>query len=138
MSTILNSDLEDLRCMSQLTDVPVCDWIHMDHGWVPMVALQGWCMPKDCFIMLWFWFMSNGKVYHKHWDHDTWNQVLCELNPGDHVQNKKCADYLFTWIHDKLVSRIMQDSDQDARYRTFTRVLEQLAESEPHTASACA
>ncbi len=138
MSTILNSDLEDLRCMSQLTDVPVCDWIHMDHGWVPMVALQGWCMPKDCFIMLWFWFMSNGKVYHKHWDHDTWNQVLHELNPGVNTENKKRADYLLTWIHDKLVSNIMKDSDLQKMNQTFSRVINQLTESLPHTASACA
>jgi hypothetical protein len=124
--------------MSQLTDVPVCDWIHLGHGWVPMVALQGWVMPKDCFIMLWFWFMSNGKVYHKHWDHDTWNQVLMELNPAPDSKHQNYKDHVLTCIHDRLVSRIMQDSKLDEKYDIFTRVITQLQESEPQTACACA
>lgn len=47
---------------------------------MPLVAVTDWILPKDAFVMIWFWFMLDAKVYNKYWDHHTWDPIIHALN----------------------------------------------------------
>jgi uncharacterized membrane protein YbaN (DUF454 family) len=125
---LLTDQLQELRMASQFSDVPMCEWINQDGCQIPVVACNNWVMPKDCFIMLWFWLSCDGRVYHKLWDDHAWSPILRELN----VHNKVPAQYesrMLEYIYMMLYAR-MSVWEPDAKHANFARILTELAEEE--------
>jgi hypothetical protein len=73
-------DCQDLLTMSKMSETAIAGWVNINQDQMPLVAVADWILPKDAFVMLWFWFMLDAKVYNKYWDHHTWDPVIHALN----------------------------------------------------------
>ena len=69
-------DCQDLLTMSKMSETAIAGWVNINQDQMPLVAVADWILPKDAFVMLWFWFMLDAKVYNKYWDHHTWTQLF--------------------------------------------------------------
>lgn len=116
---------------SQFSDVPMAMWVNQNGCVFPVVACGDWVLPKDCFVMLWFWVMAGGKIYSKLWRHEVWNPVLWDLNPDHQTQiPHKFKENIFEWVFIKVYPRIQAWQPQ-FHYDQIERILQELAEDCP-------
>lgn len=73
-------DCQDLLTMSRMSETAIAGWVNINKDKMPLVAVADWILPKDAFVMIWFWFMLDAKVYNKYWDHHTWDPIIHALN----------------------------------------------------------
>lgn len=81
-------ELETLLTMSKLSDTAISDWVETDQGHIPLVAVADWILPKNAFVMVWYWYMLGNKIYAASWDAAKWDTIIYELNKN------KVDDYL--------------------------------------------
>lgn len=84
--------------MSRLSETAIAGWVMVDDQQIPLVAVADWILPKDAFVMVWFWFMLDAKVYNKYWDHATWDPVIHALNKEKIQSNLKLSFLQGKWL----------------------------------------
>lgn len=126
MQQLLTDQLQELCIASEFSNVPMCMWINQDGYMMPVVACHSWIMPKDCFIMLWFWVVCDGRVFNKQWDHQAWSPILCELNPHKQVPTEY-ESRILEYIH-MLLHAHVSTWEPDVKYANFERILDDLAQ----------
>ena len=73
-------ELDALLTMSRLSDTAIGGWLQTDQEITPVVAVADWILPKDVFVMVWFWYMLDSKLYSKKWDNEKWDPIIFGLN----------------------------------------------------------
>ena len=126
MQQLLTEQLQELRIASEFSDVPMGAWLNQNGCIMPVVACNNWIMPKDCFVMIWFWLVCNGRMYGKLWDDHSWSSILQDLNPDKQVPTQyetRMLEYIYMQVQQYIISW-----DPELRYANFERILDDLAQ----------
>lgn len=73
-------ECRELLTMSMLSNTAIGGWIHIEDGQIALVAVADWILPKDAFVMLWFWYLLDSKIYMKEMSHKKWDPIIRSLN----------------------------------------------------------
>ena len=101
-------DCQDLLTMSRMSETAIAGWVNINKDKMPLVAVADWILPKDAFVMIWFWFMLDAKVYNKYWDHHTWDPIIHALNEDKIKSQPKLRFQEGKWLDICYLSMITQ------------------------------
>jgi hypothetical protein len=72
--------VEMLRTQSILSGEPVGGQLLTDDGFMNLVGIDQWVVPKYTFVTLWMWLMLQGKPYAAKVNHTELDPTLLALN----------------------------------------------------------
>lgn len=128
----MHSQVEELRTVSMLSDMPVGEWITVNGSPMALVAVDRWVLPQQCFVMLWFWLNMGARLYVGKFDHVTWNPLIAELNShqltGDLPQDVQLLERIYSWSNRKLLMDLPSSSE---RIDVFCDIVDHLDRTAP-------
>lgn len=129
MQQLLEDQIKELKLFSELSGAPHASCVTFGdcHTQIlQVVSVQGWILPKACFVQVWFWAAASAKIYNRLFPHQEWNPILLQLNPHKHVP-AKFREEVLEWVYQKLLPGLYAEAEPLKFINDhFVRILDEL------------